>query len=78
MSTLQQKLMSVGCDNKLERSVGRKKLVSVEVEANAFSRCLKRRIAVDDILEHNLKKNSKNINKFFSYHCFKKKLYFFF
>ena len=49
MSTLQQNPMCVGCDSKLEKSVGRKKLVSDEVEANAFSRCLKKRIAVDDI-----------------------------
>ena len=44
------KLTCVGCDTKLKRSVGRKKLVSEEIEANAFSRFLKRRIAVDDIL----------------------------
>ena len=41
--------MCVGCDTKLKKSVGRKKLVSDEVVTNAFSRCL-RRIAVDDIL----------------------------
>ena len=50
MSTLQQKCMCVGCDTEFKRSVDRKKLVSDEVEANAFTRCLKRRIAVDDIL----------------------------
>ena len=50
MSTLQQKLMCVGCDTKLKKIIGRKKLISDEVETNAFSRCLKRRIAVDDIL----------------------------
>ena len=42
--------MYVGCETELKKSVGRKKLVSDEVEANAFSRCLKRRIAVNDIL----------------------------
>ena len=44
MSTLQQKLMCVGCDTKLKKSVGRKKLVSDELVSDASSRCLKRRI----------------------------------
>ena len=42
--------MYIACDTKLKKSVGRKKLVSDEVKANAFSHCLKRRIAVNDIL----------------------------
>ena len=50
MPALQQKLMFLGCNTELEKSVGRKKLVSEEVEKNAFFRCLNRRIAVDDIL----------------------------
>ena len=50
MTTLQPKLMCGGCDIKLKKSVGRKKLVSDEVEVNVFSHCLKRGIGVDDIL----------------------------
>ena len=50
MSTLQQKLMCVSFNAKLKKIVARKKLVSDDVEVNAFSRCLKRRIIVDDIL----------------------------
>ena len=50
MSALKHKLMCLGCDTKLNKSVDRKKLVSDEVESNAFSPCLKRRIAVDYIL----------------------------
>ena len=50
MSTLQQKIVCVGCNTKLKKSVDRKKLLSDDVEANASFRCLKRRMAVADIL----------------------------
>lgn len=50
MSTLKNKVICAGCDIFLRKSMGKKKLIKNEVEANTFSCSLKRVIAIDDML----------------------------